>query len=1539
MVTRFKKFILLCTFLCATVLSNAQQIKQFADNDALFFQQMEQFFSNSAQSQDLLKYLKQFKKYWESGAIDQDEKSRIVETANALLKKYGKPSPHFYNYLQTVELFFNTDQPTASYHAWDDAYRYLLKSKSLNIADKFCKSALQLLSEHELYTSASVSWKLLRVKSFTYKFENNIAKVVLPPTTLQCTSAGNSFVIDLASGYYLPFENLWIGDGGKVTWERSNFNRESVFAELSNYQIDMTKYSYKADSVWFTNDSYYSERIFGSLEDKTVAAKSPGEMTYPRFKSYQNVFLIKDIYPGIDYRGGFSMNGSKFIGSGSIEQPATLDVYNNGKRIFRTSAQGYTFQKDNISSRNAAVSIYIEQDSIYHPGLLFKYNVATRTVNLIRDGDTENMSRSPYFDSYHMIDMDFQQLTWQIDNPTMEMGGMAGATISKASFESANYFREARYGEIGMYNQIHPLVALRRLSKEKQTETFTVREYASYMKMPESDAIHLCLDLSFRGMITFDAKTNMLTIKQRTYDYLDARVGKIDYDVIRFESEHDMKGMSNATLDLTSKDLNMVGVSKIQVSDSQNVVFYPRGSQLTMSKNRDFQFDGIIEAGLFTFYGRGFDFNYENFKINLQNVDSLRIKVKSFKPNKYGVKELVQIKNSIEHVTGDILIDDPNNKSSIKDFPQYPIFNSKETSYVYYDYPSVYNRVYDRNKFYYKVDPFSIDSVNDFSTDALFFEGELISADIFDNLREKIVVRPDYSFGFVRVTGKNGYKTYKGKGTFTDTIDLSFKGLRGIGTLDYLNAKSVSDSKGFTFFPDSTNGYATDFTIKQQSASAGTEYPSVKGEGINIHWEPYENKLMAVETGKAFKMYGDTTSLVGGLVITPKGLGGWGKYTFSEAEITSNTFDFKEKVVNADSADFDLKTQGGALDEMAFKTKNVKANIDFTTKKANFVSNDSLSLVQLPKNMYICYLTKFTWDMQTKQIALGDPTDMNTGKCDLHFYSTHPKQDTLNFESPYATYDLKNYIIGAKKVPFIDVADSRIIPHKDSTITIRKEAFMDTLHNAKLIANRFDKYHTVYDATFFIKGKNNFAGRGMYDFIDETKQKHSLPLTKIRVDSVRHTFGIGTLEQEQNFKLSSVYSYYGDYRMESDKQYLVFDGNVLIANECAKITPTWFKFAGEINPEEIFIPISDKMFDVDSNAVGASIYTDSRYTAVYTAITSKKHYEKDVPMLSMNNSYLFYDKNSRRYKLGSKEKILDETKQGNLVTYHREYCNTYGEGALNLGLNFGQVKVQPYGSVTHNITSGRLTLETFTTVEFMFDAGVLKTLADTLLNRVSLKPITTTTPAFKKGIIECIGNSEADKCLSELQISGMLKKLPKELEGKAITFSKLDMVWDSAAHAYRSSGQLGIFSIGNTYVGKMVNGFVEYANLYSGDRLTIYLELDKDKKTWIFFNYDNGDMSYVTSTATPLKATMQTINSIKEAKRTMNVGKKDTPYKYGVSTEMHKTAYVERFRANRPYEDYAPSYDEYLEEDTNKPEKKAKKDEEDDDGYDDEYDY
>ena len=42
--------------------------------------------------------------------------------------------------------------------------------------------------------------------------------------------------------------------------------------------------------------------------------------------------------------------------------------------------------------------------------------------------------------------------------------------------------------------------------------------------------------------------------------------------------------------------------------------------------------------------------------------------------------------------------------------------------------------------------------------------------------------------------------------------------------------------------------------------------------------------------------------------------------------------------------------------------------------------------------------------------------------------SVHPKQDSLNFVSPNAVFDVSNYIINASDVKFIKVADATIYP-------------------------------------------------------------------------------------------------------------------------------------------------------------------------------------------------------------------------------------------------------------------------------------------------------------------------------------------------------------------------------------------------------------------------------------------------------------------------------------------------------------------------------
>ena len=248
------------------------------------------------------------------------------------------------------------------------------------------------------------------------------------------------------------------------------------------------------------------------------------------------------------------------------------------------------------------------------------------------------------------------------------------------------------------------------------------------------------------------------------------------------------------------------------MSDSQNVVIYPKDQEIKIHKNRDFTFAGHVKAGRFDFYGKIFSFDYQNFKINLENIDSLRLKVESDNPSEvdeYGRRKLVAVRSVLENITGDLLIDFQGNKSGMHEYANYPIFNSKKDSYVYYDKSFIQDGVYSRDTFFFHLDPFTIDSLDNFSRAGLGFNGEFVSAGIFPEFRDTLKLQPDLALGLVRNTGPEGWPAYGGKGKFTSTVSLSNEGLRGKGSIDYLTSTSKSDD--YIFLPDSMNSHVHDF--------------------------------------------------------------------------------------------------------------------------------------------------------------------------------------------------------------------------------------------------------------------------------------------------------------------------------------------------------------------------------------------------------------------------------------------------------------------------------------------------------------------------------------------------------------------------------------------------------------------------------------------------------------------------------------------------------------------------------------------------------
>src|SRR6185503_17675415 len=268
----------------------------------------------------------------------------------------------------------------------------------------------------------------------------------------------------------------------------------------------------------------------------------------------------------------------------------------------------------------ASITMYLDKDSVYHPSIKVKFDIENKQLVLIRT--LEGISKTPYFNTFHKVDMYVEEIDWKLDSAKMDFKTLIGSSQGIADFVSANYFRSDLFYELQGQDPMNPLVALKQCGEKLGTNTFTGEEYARFRHV-EANAIRPYLvPIANGGFIIYSPKEDKIILQERLFTFLKAKAGTTDYDVIGIHS--DMPGGSNnAVLNLLNFDLRIYGVSQISLSDSQNVSIYPAKRQIVLKKNRDFSFGGVVNAGKFTFFGKDYNFNYDKFKIDINGADSL----------------------------------------------------------------------------------------------------------------------------------------------------------------------------------------------------------------------------------------------------------------------------------------------------------------------------------------------------------------------------------------------------------------------------------------------------------------------------------------------------------------------------------------------------------------------------------------------------------------------------------------------------------------------------------------------------------------------------------------------------------------------------------------------------------------------------------------------------------------------------------------------------------------------------------------------------
>ncbi|MBS1765191.1 MAG: hypothetical protein JSS90_09515 [Bacteroidetes bacterium] len=1468
-----RKLFAVCFLLCFTGNVMAQTLKSFSTDPSGFLVDMKSFFEET-NKKEAERIMDEFKPIFLS-KFNADQQQTIITTCNAMLKKRMKAFPDFVVYTGVLTAFSASGKDAKTFSSWHNAFNKSMNKLSVRRLGDFLEISQSLFSNNELYQSSSVAWSTYN-SQYSFEFDS-LPRIVFGPTTLRCTSKGDSSLIEGTQGVYYPNNLQFYGNGGKVNFNRAGIATNEAYAEAKRYVLNLKSSEYNMDSVTFSYKKYFDTELKGRYYDKLLANVNDSNASYPRFVSYSTNLDIKDLVKDADYRGGFSLQGSKMVGSGNRNSYATLLFKLNGKPQLKLLSQGFIIRPDRIVSINAAAVIYWDKDSIYHPGVEFKYIYKDRTVTLTKNGQTA--VNSPYFDSYHKMDLDFDQLVWKVDDPLMDLKMISGGGESKLRFESVNLFSKQRFQSIQGISETNPLYTIKQYAEKNNTKVVSVTELAQYMKLTENTVRNLVLGLSSLGFISYDSDADKFIVKDKVAYYLSAQTGKVDYDELKIESM--ISGMPNATINLLNFDINMRGVTHVLISDSQEVYIQPFEQELTLKKNRDMVFNGRVHAGRLDFYGKEFSFNYEDFNIDLKNVDSLRFKVPSDQVDQNGKRKLIPIKSILQQLNGKLSIDNPSNKSGFVANDEYPIFVCTNKSFIYYDYPEIYGGVYKRDKFYYHLDPFSIDSLNSLTKEGLVFEGSMVSADIFPEWRQQLTVQADYSLGFTTQTPPGGFTAYNGKGKYRDQISLSHNGFLGKGEVDYLSSTSKSDN--IVFFPDSMHAVTQSFAMRREQIG-NTKFPEIKSEDVFVNWRPKKDKMYVFKRSHNFDLFNGEAVLDGNLVLMPSGVKSNGVITFQQSQLISDNHYIREHSYGADSAEF--KLQSDMTDLLALQTKNVKADIDLDKRIGNFSSNGDRAKVDFPVNQYISYIRDFRWFMDKSELEFGSSDALANNSSE--FVSVNKQQDSLRWTAPLASYNLKSYLLKGFKVKEILVADASVIPDQGNVV-VERNAVMRPLTNSMVIANTTSRYHTMLNTNITITSSKNYSGDGNYEYLDQTKVKHSIRLTQIGVDTSKQTFAIGEIPDTANFFISPTIQYKGKLRINAAKTNLNFSGYAIVNHNCSMFNKNWFGFSGDIDPKGVNIPIVSPSNET-MQKLYSGIYFGSDSTMMYPSFLSPKRGSSDAEVISAEG-YLTYNNNSRQYTISGVVPGTDSSKASTVVTntvvLDDKKCELVAEGRINLTQDFGQLKLGNYGSVTYSTVNDSVGFDEIMAIDFMFNDDALKAMAEMFNSIPALQPFMDDRKVYRNALTNMIGKDKAEKLLNETGIYGSARKIPSELQ-HTLMLSELKFSYNKERASYISTGKIGLGIIGKTYVGRMVNGKVEIMRRRSGDVLNIYLEALPDM--WYYFNYQRGVMQVISKDEKFNKP----IDEMKPEKRVASEKGGLEPYQFMLATERKKNEFLKR---------------------------------------------
>jgi hypothetical protein len=1440
-----------------------QRLNKFSEDPATFIKELQEYMT-AAKSSALEEVYKNFEKSYKSGIFSPEEMMRIKQTGDLMLEQRMTANPYFSGYLKALSVVKNDELGETRFKVWHNVLDSLLVSienRRLKPFQDFLDFSHGFFERKALRISdLGTNW-LANASRYEMVFSDKLPAIKFDKLDLIATRGKDSILIKATSGVYSPVEELWRGKGGVVTWERLGLGKE-VYVELGDYELETKNSLYEVAHVKMHYPLYFGEKaIEGKFSDKLVIQNQATEGSYPRFESSQDILEISNIGKGIKYIGGFRLEGNTVHGFGSKKNLAKIALSNDRNELVYTGrAELFIIkQEERIVGESVESTIYFGQDSIYHPSVNIRFDIPIKVLQLSRG--KRGSDRNPFFNSLMQLNIDAEKLEFNVANDSIfvdkRLLGFA-KTVTPTIFESLKYFEESDYHRIQNIATTNP-IALMKVAFQETGERLMDAEMLAKKLNPKfgvENITSLLYDLVSQGFINYDADKQEVELKDKIFHYADASQKKVDYDVLRIKSETDQ---TNAVFDLKTKTVSINGVSSVELSYSQAVGIKPHENMIKLKNDRDIDFDGKLFAGFSTCLGKDFHFDYDKFQIRLDSVRFFDLFIPTGELDKKGKPIALSIASRIEHLNGVLLIDAPSNKSGRENIAIFPAMESKLNSFVYYDYQKTQNGAYTRDSFFFKLNPFTFNSLDRYAKEDVKFKGKMHSADIFPLFDETIVLREDTSLGFVTKTPSSGYSSYRGKGNFKGAIDLSNKGFLGKGTLNYLGA--IIDSEDLIFKPKQLTGSAERFDLEEDRINK-IQVPQVRGFDVTIDWRPYKDSMYISSKEAPFELFKEGRhTLKGTLILTPGGLKGNGLFDWDKASMTSELFSFGAFSATADTTD--LKIKAFNADALALSTSNLKGKVDFDKQIGRFRANAEFLTTTLPYNQYETSFNEFDWDMKEETVTFK----ALEGKLGS-FLSIHPDQDSLRFNSKSALYDLKTNLLKIGGVPYIVTSDAFVYP-ETGDIEIQPNAVMTELTNARIVADTINQYHIINKAKVNILGKKEYRASGFYEYniggknqeiefaeIVGTRVGEGSRSTKRSVTRAR-----GEIHQRQNFFIDHKTIFQGIISLSAEKPNLRFDGFAQLQSETLP-GKHWFSISCEGDKNDLNIA-----FGIPLNPEGEQLHTGlflSKETATaYPRVMMPLFFRKDRPILPVKG-ILQYDEKNDKFIFGDSLRMLGGSTvlKGNQLVFDNRTGKIEMEGKLTLGSALKYVNIDAtgriktaFGEMVVDTVLGTAAMSSPLEAEVMLGTKIV--IPDNLIKIMQNDFKSSTFDAtpivfakdmnfYRKTVAELFPeNEEVRKVLDGIATGSLV--IPKKYNDYTFLFDKVPMTWDADYQSFVSTKtKLGLMSIDGDALNTNITAYLEIKMpTNEDDRLYIYIK--SPAQLYYFFGYKQGIMNVVSN--------------------------------------------------------------------------------------------